>query len=86
MSDYDRWKTGPEDEVEGLVEECDCSVCDDQLDDDALTALNAALRDCDDQESLENVISGAMCSACRKLDEGDEEDQEQADADKELGV
>lgn len=62
-STYDRWKTECyEDTLDDPIEEAECSVCGKQLDDYALELLN---------EESEPDESNAMCTPCRKIDDGD---------------
>ena len=48
------------------IEEADCCVCGCPLDFDAMDRLN---------EEEEPNVDNAMCTPCRKADEGDEDDE-----------
>jgi len=78
MSAYDRWRTaGPDDdEDERLLEEADCSICGESLDDDQLEQLNRLIADCDTDEDETNVTNSAMCAKCEAIDNGDEPETE----------
>jgi len=62
-STYDRWRTECYDDTcEKPLVDVECSVCGKMLDEDALASLN---------EEREPDESNAMCTPCRKIDDGD---------------
>lgn len=54
--------------------EDDCTECGKPLDSDAQDDLDAELEDCETDEDRENVSRGAMCTACRRKEDGDDEE------------